>query len=287
MNEPIGQEKAEKPRCPNCGKKLKSSFKYCPKCGQRVSTHRTSLGILVRDMVREELHLNNKFLRTFRDLLQRPGALTLAYMQGRKKSMLSPTKLFLWTGFLFVALLVPSIEALQIREDGSGPIQFNLDGVSEDDLVRMKEDANAFEAIWINSVLEANEHPDRFVQNSLRKIPVVLLFIIPLFALLLKLTYLRRRIYYLEHLVFLLHFHAVVFLVFSLFLIVQLLLGSVGSWAWTGILLMGGYFLLSMRRVYGHSWGAAVGRTVLLFTVYLITVPLTLLLLTLLAGLLF
>ncbi len=277
------QAKPPKPRCDNCGKKLKNSFKFCPKCGQRITTHKVSLGVLLVDMFREELHLNNKAIRTIRRLLTRPGSLTQAYIAGKKKSMISPTKLFFWTGFLFTALLLPSIEGLDIRPDGGGPINIKFDEGTEASLDSTDKPIKRY---FAESSMRANEHPEQFLEHSLTKIPFVLLILIPGFAGFLKLLYFRKNVFYLEHVVFLLHLHVFVFLLFSFFLGLRLL--APVEWTLPGVWLGGIYlyFILSFRNVYQHRWAGTIFKGSLIFMAYLLTVPLLLLIISLLWGLL-
>jgi hypothetical protein len=77
---------------------------------------------------------------------------------------------------------------------------------------------------------------------------VLFFLLLPVYALLLKLLYLRRKRLYVEHFVFALHVHAFVFALFT----VVLLTGGLVS----GLLVvwMMVYLFLAMRRVYGQSW---------------------------------
>ena len=85
-------------------------------------------------------------------------------------------------------------------------------------------------------------------------VPTVMFILLPIFALILKLLYIRRRRYYAEHFVFLLHTHSFIFVMFSVLLILRevhwlngwLVLGLLG---WTVV-----YVYLAMKRVYAQGW---------------------------------
>lgn len=85
-------------------------------------------------------------------------------------------------------------------------------------------------------------------------VPTVMFVLLPVFALVLKALYIRRRRYYAEHFVFLLHAHSFVFLMFSALLLLREL-GALNEWVvmgllgWTVV-----YIYLAMRRVYGQGW---------------------------------
>ncbi|MBW3552005.1 MAG: DUF3667 domain-containing protein [Gemmatimonadetes bacterium] len=85
-------------------------------------------------------------------------------------------------------------------------------------------------------------------------VPTVMFILLPIFGLVLKLLYIRRRRYYAEHFVFLLHTHAFVFAIFSVLLILREL-EWLNGWLVTGLL---GwtvvYVYLALKRVYGQGW---------------------------------
>lgn len=280
---PIGKAVS---RCPNCNKKQKKGFKYCPKCGQRNTSHQVSFFILLGDLFREEFHLNNKSLRSMKLLLFRPGALTKAYIEGRKKSMLTPTKLFIWTGFLLIALLLPTVNQLETDSE-NGPIQFNVGDSTEETTYDTETIKGRIGNYFQNLVREANEHPKEFMQKLLRRFPFVLLAILPAFAFFLRLLYRKRKMYFLEHLVFLLHFHAFAFLMLSTLLVLMLGLPTLTFLNKIVFAILFVYFLLAYKNVYQHTWLGTVIRGSFLTFFFLLTVPVFLVLISLLVALIF
>ena len=91
----------------------------------------------------------------------------------------------------------------------------------------------------------------------LDRLPTVIFLLLPVFALLMKLLYVRRGWYYAEHLVFALHTHAFAFVVFS---VVALLIWASGGADWAGaasaVLLstIPIYFIIAQKRVYAQGW---------------------------------
>lgn len=99
----------------------------------------------------------------------------------------------------------------------------------------------------------------RLVDRLLRDVPKAIFVLLPLFALFLKLLYIRQHRLYVEHLVFVFHIHAFAFLVAA----VLLLLPS--GWSpWYVWLLIPAYVFLAMRRVYEQS----LMRTALYFFIF-------------------
>lgn len=93
-----------------------------------------------------------------------------------------------------------------------------------------------------------------FVKAFMDNFSKVLFFLLPFFALLLKLLYLRRDYFYSEHLVFSIYYYNFCYLAGSL----QLLLSEMFTTSWIGsvvTLWMMGYLLLGMKRMYKQGWG--------------------------------
>jgi hypothetical protein len=96
-------------------------------------------------------------------------------------------------------------------------------------------------------------------------------FMLPLFALVMKVVYLRRDWYYSEHLVFALHNHAVAFLGFSLVAGWVAIGGDAGWVSVVNLLILLAlilYFLVAQKRVYGQGWIKTLVKYTIVFCVY-------------------
>jgi hypothetical protein len=100
----------------------------------------------------------------------------------------------------------------------------------------------------------------QFLRNLYDNIPIALIVLLPIMAFVLKLLYPLSRRYYVEHLLFFVHFHAFLFLILTL----QILIGRLNSVLPTpeavGILVIVAasfyvpvYLFVAMRRVYGQG----------------------------------
>lgn len=112
---------------------------------------------------------------------------------------------------------------------------------------------------------QGTEAQERIVASAFHVLPQTLFVLMPLFALLLKLTYLFRRRLYMEHLIVALHSHAFLFLSLLLGMVLYMLhgwlvphaawlntplrLALVALWAWSLL-----YLLLMQKRVYRQGW---------------------------------
>jgi hypothetical protein len=104
----------------------------------------------------------------------------------------------------------------------------------------------------------------------------MMLACIPLFAWVLKLLYIRRRIFYIDHLVYALHIHTFVYIGIILIVLATIGLhrvipGSIAGWIvallWIAFTVQ---ILLSIRRVYRQGWFISIFKFLFGGFVYLI-----------------
>jgi hypothetical protein len=111
------------------------------------------------------------------------------------------------------------------------------------------------------------EDPDKFGEEFVSafkdNFSKVLFYLLPFFALLLKLLYIRRGYYYSEHLVFSIYYYNFFYLAGTLQILVGLLpwLSWASSFIGFWIVL---YLLFAMKRMYKQRWG----KTILKFLVF-------------------
>ena len=102
-----------------------------------------------------------------------------------------------------------------------------------------------------------------FLAGVERNAPTAAFLMLPLFAFILKLLYVFRKRYYVEHFVFSLHVHSFAFLLFTAALLIDSEWFTTGALIWLGV-----YILLAMRRVYRQRWLMTVVKFVFLFFSY-------------------
>lgn len=102
-----------------------------------------------------------------------------------------------------------------------------------------------------------------FTREYFEYAPQTVFVLLPIFAFILKLLYIRRRRFYAEHFVFALHVHSLTFLTF----IVMLLIGgaTVNGWLFLAIMI---YVWFAMKRVYGQGWFRTTAKYFTLGFVY-------------------
>jgi hypothetical protein len=87
--------------CANCGRPVDSA--YCPACGQQRLKPGIRLHDVVGDFVSGLYNVDAPILFTLRSFYKGPGALTRAYLGGKRKAFTPPVRLFLMgVGFYYL-----------------------------------------------------------------------------------------------------------------------------------------------------------------------------------------
>ncbi len=119
-----------------------------------------------------------------------------------------------------------------------------------------------------------------FIEYFLGKISLMMFVMLPFVTLFLKLLYVRRKRYYMEHLTFMLHIHAFLFFILSIALLWDHYRGESDVVGWATLLSIV-YIAIAFRKVYRQNWFKTITKMFVLFVAY--TTSLTLFLLLTLA----
>lgn len=153
------------------------------------------------------------------------------------------------------------------------------------------EDGKATASGWGSREIDARmargmetikKNPHAFVKTMIDNIPSMMLIFLPLIALILKVLYVFSRRYYVEHLMFSLHFHSAVFLLLLLWILflelaeVWTALTVLRPWLTAAVwIYIPVYLYKSMRRVYGQGHWMTSFKFFLLFFSYIFAASIT------------
>jgi hypothetical protein len=121
-----------------------------------------------------------------------------------------------------------------------------------------------------------------FIATLFSNLPYMMLCCIPLFALVLKVLYLRKRIFYIDHLVYALHIHSFAYLTIMLIVLITIGLnrsipGAFAGWIIAALwITFAVQIFMSIRRVYRQGWFFTVFKFFLGGFAYLIVLSLAL-----------
>ena len=304
------KEQRQLTHCENCGAPL--TGKYCAQCGQPGIDYHRSFGTLVADAADAFLNLDERFLKTFGLVLFKPWRLTNDFLAGRRQSYVHPLRIYLLASvaFFFLSSGISNISNPSTAQSSSMDRQKNMrkrtpsptatptassaasptaspipsddkDGLNfhfsdDDETDRQK---SPFEKWLKNRVKEKiGSSGDRgviFLKALIDNLGPMVLCCIPLFALVLKILYIFKKRYYIEHLVFALHTHAFVFLSTLIIIGIGLLLNWKVPGALTPVVCTFLSFavlinlLVAIRRVYNQNWFATLFKFALGSVIYL------------------
>jgi len=292
--------------CLNCGAVLGSQ--YCSQCGQRAQTRLISIWGLIHEAFGDLFDFDSRLWRTLIPLAIRPGFLTAEYLRGRRTHYMPPFRMYLVMSVVFfvVAFFDPyedlgvlfepaTIAAREQREaatlsegdERAGIVTLNSDGnASGCDLTgydpellpgwlarRLTEER--LRAACRAMVDEDSRRGilDQFVDN----IPTALFILLPLLALVLRVLYPFASRYYVEHLLFVVHFHTFCFMLLGLNILfgrLALAAGIINEIKVVTDLAVSAYvpiyFYRAQRRVYGQGHLATGLKWALMFMTYIV-----------------
>jgi len=266
--------------CLNCSEEL--AGKFCHVCGQRDSDLRVSFWRLVGDALKETFEIDGRIPRTLRYFFTHPGFLVREYLAGRRIRYSSPVRLYIFTAlvcFLTLGLVWEAEFEFSADDEGNATIGVTTvtDAPSEasaaENALEPKGSDNWFEQRVRGNIsrlagLSREERARRLTSAIFDATPTVLTVMLPIFALILKLFYWRRR--YIEHLIYALNIHALALA------LVAIAAPFGGGWpvflAFLGIQV---HVVISLRRVYEQSWLKTIMKYVFLAFVYLFLAGIT------------
>lgn len=276
--------------CPNCGET--EVGKYCPNCGQSNKDFNKPVKEIIGDLL-DSINLDIRLLNTLIPFFTKPGFLTEEYFKGRRKRYVPPMRMYMIVSIIFFFLLqYTSSDELKNdiidvdnteKNDANSILNKNAKGASfvieTDTLIKKdrfitdlnKEDIEAIKQETLNDStasswekqlviggLNATEKKDMFLTKFLNNLSYVLFLLMPFFALILSMILWKSRMLYIKHLIFSINFHAFIFGLSSIIIVLnEYLPESVSDYVlflWWGIPL---YLMFGVKRFYHRSYVGA------------------------------
>ncbi|MEM9327011.1 MAG: DUF3667 domain-containing protein [Bacteroidota bacterium] len=272
--------------------------------------------ILFREFFSNYFSFDSRFGRSFKPFLLRPGRLTEAFNEGKRVRYAHPMRLYLVISLihfsLFAAVVsvdeVITLDRLDDEEKAEldsllaiGPSAVEIDEEDwpanewEDVIIElMVDEGHSVDEILDSLHADEKSYLDAYamrryirLQNSteasiqaaiVQNIPVMMFFILPLYALLLKVFYWRKG-KYIHHLIHSFHIHSFTFFVMSIAWAIVLISGlEIETQAVTvALILTTVYLFLSLRKVYRQSKRATLAKLFSLGFIYSILLSFALL----------
>jgi hypothetical protein len=250
--------------CPTC--RIAVATPFCAACGERpIGPPDLTLRGLLAQLAKAVSGIDGRLVRSFRLLVNQPGALTGAYVEGRRKPFIGPFQIFIIANVVFFA-----VQSLTHTRIFASTLASHLHG----------QDWSPFaQALVARRLAATSMSLERFAPLFdqavvLNAKSLVVLMTLP-FVLLLPLAYWRSARPFATHAVFTLHVFAFLLLLFC----VSLAIAAVNALAGGGgladarvddlltllnVVASTAYLYLAARAVYARAGIAALGTAVLL-----------------------
>jgi len=259
-------------RCKNCGAALLGRF--CIDCGQAAEVHVPTTGELIHEAIEGLAHADSRLWRTLITLWFKPGKLTNEFIAGRRAAYVPPFRLYLVLSvifFLLASIHGPTKNLVLVDTSDSGK-----DKTTQCQNLRATVPMPILSA-RIGHACEAvlADNGASLLNMAVATAPKAMFIFLPVIAFLHMLLYWRPRHRYVEHLLFFLHLHA---MVFSVAILLLGLISIGNTWpAWAGPLnfvikplvwATAIYSVIAMRRVFGRTWTGTLFKAFLMMIVY-------------------
>ncbi|CAN5166435.1 DUF3667 domain-containing protein [soil metagenome] len=299
-------ERKEK-NCLNCGTRV--GGRYCQNCGQENVEPKETVWHLFTHFFNDFTHFDGKFFTSLKFLLFRPALLSKEYMIGKRAAYLNPIRMYIFVSAVFF-LVFFNVMDLKNRSFNIPDQQKKInkgDSLKVDSL--KKKETNSFHISpsdyktkeeydsvlrtgtkkhnWLERKItyksielkekykgNPNEEIRDILDHFVHVIPQMFFVLLPFFALLLKLIYIRqKKYYYADHGIFTLHFYCFLFInflvLFGIRYINSLVHWRIFSWLSTIISIwIFVYLYKAMRNFYQQSRLKTIGKFILLLTFF-------------------
>lgn len=285
----MARRRNKKTHCLNCEFSFKEEDNYCPKCGQVNHDLKIPLKHLIHEFFESIFHLDGKIWITLKYFFLYPGRLTDEYLKGHRTKFIPPIRLFIFFGFIYFLFLSKSDPYVSDGKydfenryfhlnfkgdaDSSDILNSNLRDSFNDHTQDSKDKKVSFlkaieQRIILNLEIASKEE---IYKIYLKSYSYSFYFLLPILALFLKLFY-NRRFYY-EHMITSLHLHCLMYLLLSIFLILNSLIKSYNL---DIAIILGNlvFLILSSKLIYANNWISTIVKSCMIFILYLCSITL-------------
>lgn len=249
--------------CLNCGTDV--AQKFCPQCGQENLETLEKFSHLVGHFISDYFHFDSKFFRSLVPLFTRPGFLTKEYWQGRRVHYIHPLRMFFFITIIF--MISTTVFYKKFGSQMKGKIIKDNSEFAVADTINMKlTDEQKLELMKENKVKD-ERMKGKFAKgfdDFFKIIKYATFFLLPVYALVFKILYRRRRAFYVDHLVYAMHLQSFAYILLGVILLLPFVIP--GSFDFLLPIIMFTLFIyiaISLHFLYKQVWWKTFIKSVL------------------------
>ncbi len=283
-------------QCLNCQQELASKENFCPNCGQKNHATKDTWRSFATEFFNSVFNVDERLWVTFKTAFFKVGHLAKEFNQGKRKKYVAPIQFYLFCSVFYFLLLslnnqqtstatdIAIQEMIATQDTFAMSIGFRRIDVSKPEFSAIPD----YSDTQIDSVLQIKQIPTTFYNRMMLKQGVKMItgginpffeqlislfstsmfLLMPLFGWLLYLFFASIYPFYMEHLIFSIYLHAIVFLFLSIDVIFELVIGSsIFEVVFLGVLV---YIAIAMKQFYGLNWLKTIVYFFLLLLIYTI-----------------
>lgn len=262
--------------CANCQKEL--SGPYCSECGQAARNRRGPFWKMIAEISEDVLSFDSKFYKSILQILFKPGYLSRQFIEGKRVSILPPVRMYLVVSILFFFIFqIPNIDVSENNVYVGNVLlghEEPIEGRPNIALFSIDDDQGVADQ-WFDEVFADKKKAmqegipqvtvDRIFNKLESLLPNALILFLPIFALMLKVLYLFKRILYFDHLTFALHFQT---WLMGMSLIIYGLALQNPWWAFLSAVIPI-YLAKAQKVVYQQTYWLVIPKTLIILVIYL------------------
>lgn len=276
------EQNAHTKTCPNCKETFDCSFNYCPNCGQSSKDLKLNFKYFVSEFLSGMFNIDSKIFRTLRLLFFKPGKLSKEFIAGKRNSYIQPVRLYLIGSLIYftVASLVTDPIKLTTNKGDELPdnivtlenldsLQSNLTQEDTTDIIISESVDSLFNGVTSVEKLKnlgSKEGRKKFIKNLQSNIPIGMFILVPLTALLLFMFF-SKNSYYIEHLIFVIHLQTLIYILFTLFNLLELVVAENIINGISATLFFTIVFIW-IKKYYEIGWWTTIWKTLLFLISY-------------------
>jgi hypothetical protein len=255
--------------CLNCGAEV--TRKFCPECGQPNLETKENFFHLAGHFLADYFHFDSKFIRSVVPLFTKPGFLTKQYWEGKRVRYIHPLRLYFFITIIFMLattyfyhhfgqeLKGTVIQSnTKITYDSTDVDTTKLDPAQQK--IKAEEAAKASKAYAENAMKKLGGGIDRFFHD----LKYISFFLLPLYALIFKFLYFRKKRFYVDHLVYTLHLQSFAYILISMAVLLPFVFPETLHYIRRGILLvLLVYIGWSLRYLYHQPWWKTILKSII------------------------
>lgn len=261
---------------------------------------------LLSEFLNSNFNFDTRLGRTLLDLLLSPGEITKQFNSGKRVRYVRPLQLYLFVSFLYFLLLgltgndlinkasSESEEAQVMVNDNS--LGLSIDGAGATAFSDLFANTDPYNDAEIDTLLKHLDMPDpkpwerhaakqavralnpiyqdQFKKEVFANLSWAMFLLLPLFAFYLWVLVRKQDPFFIDSVIFSVHFHTVVFILFGIRLLSELAFSGETIGILTSFLALL-FMVLSIKNVYDLRWRWAILKSLLLTVSYTFTFGLT------------